>query len=98
MMTLKMYTQSVVENKEKGELESFTISIYVADDGSPTKHLANKVVEIDADQTSTEMKIDLKDKLRDFWEKIKQEEKRRKNMLTKTQSVLDDMMTTTTTA
>ena len=96
-MTLRMYTQSVVEVKVKNEVTAFTVSIYVAEETEPSKPLANKVVEIDANQTVPQMRIELKDKLRDFWEKVQAEEQRRTTMFTQTQSVLDDMMTTTTT-
>ena len=96
-MTLKMYTQSVVENKKGTEVESYTVSIYVADDSSPTKQLDRKLVTINAYQTPAEMEGDLKDQLREFWDTTKREEQRRQTMITRTQSVLDDMMTTTTT-
>ena len=96
-MTLRMYVQSVVENKTKDVIISFSISIYVAEESTPTKPLANKAVEIDADQTLPDMRLDLKNQLNTFWDKVKAEEQRRTTMFTQTQSVLDDMMTTTTT-
>ena len=92
-----MHTQSVVEVKVKNEVTAYTISIYVADEDSPTKPLANKIVEIDANQTLPQMRAALKDGLRNFWDEVQAEEQRRTNMFTQTQSVLDDMMTTTTT-
>ena len=96
-MTLKMYTQSVVEVKVKNEVTAFTVSIYVADENNPTKPISNKIVEIDANQTLEQMKIALKDGLRNFWDEVQAEDQRRATMFTQTQSVLDDMMTTTTT-
>ena len=82
-MTLRMYTQSVVEVKVRTKVTAFTISIYVADENNPTKPLANKIVEIDANQTVPQMRIELKDKLRDFWDTVQSEEKRKTTMFLK---------------
>ena len=88
--------------KERGfkvgaEIGSYTVSVFVADDGSPTKHLARKTVEINAGQSVVEMRVELGNKLISFWWTTKREEERRQNMIAQAQLVLDAVMAATTT-
>ena len=97
LMALKIYVQSVVENKVENKIESYTVSVYMADDGFPTKQLSRKTVDVNADQTLAAMRIELGNKLISFWWKTKREEERRQNMIAQAQLVLDAIMVATTT-
>jgi hypothetical protein len=96
-MALRMYVQSVVENKIRDTVESYSISIFIAEESAPTKILAKKAVEINANQTGPEIQTELKSKLTAFWLGFKSKEARRQQMVSKAQAVLDDMLTMTTT-
>jgi hypothetical protein len=72
-MALNIYINSVTENIVKrldGEsiIKSYDVSVYIAKDSNPSKHLSEFAVNLHAEgKTVGEMQTEFKDKIRGWW-------------------------------